>query len=544
MTSTSISNFSIVSNFPSFSQLEDTSETSISISDSYILEPLPSSVKDLLKTNEAPLHSKLLQSNLHDAENMLLDLNVQLEKMKAEIALFTVKRNQLVTMIETYRNILHPIRRTPPEVLLEIFSYCVEFVDTDHPRICQNIDSLDTKQAPWSLAQVCKYWRFVVLECPRLWSSLSLDLARMEHKDPAKAQELEYNAIALLSHYLRRSKDCPLTIAVHSTRPMHPIVSLICSHSGRWSNVLLSLPPEGFRLLSTIKGCLPKLKALHLRNVECLENIWNAMPVIDAFEYAPNLRMVRAYEIPNIASKLLLPWDQITHCMNNFPTGDVLFRDSLNRQNMDILTKGVKLRHVALFCSGYGPSLVLKNLKHQFLTAITIDLIRNSNLDLLNQLLNALTLPSLASLRISVSSRLRVRPNVEPIVRLLERSDCALVKLRLKGFETDMEEDSHFRSLLYLIQNSMQVLCLEYFPTSLLSALIVTEDQAPFLPRLRHLRLSGVCSPQMDQLLFVKMLESRMKYPKFMVLEMSSHFILTNQEAQRQLDQLDIITSS
>ncbi|KAJ4480916.1 hypothetical protein J3R30DRAFT_3287620 [Lentinula aciculospora] len=471
---------------------------------------------------------------------MLSDLNHRLENIKAEVAFFTVKREQLVTMIGTYRNVLHPIRRTPPEVLLEIFSYCVEFVDTDSPEQYQKIDSLDTKQAPWSFAQVCKYWRSVVLECPLLWSSLSLDLLKIEHKNRAKAQELEYNALTLLSHYLRRSKDCPLTIAVRSPRSMHPIVSLICSHSSRWSNVLLSLPSEGFRLLSTIKGCLPKLKILHLRNVvRPTENVWDITPVIDAFEYAPSLYMVRTHGIPHIASKLVLPWGQITHCMNNSPNSELVSRNLLNFHNMEILTKAVRLRHTTLLCSGHGPSLPITPLKHQSLTGLTVDLIRRSTPDLLIQLLDALTLPSLITLRISVSSKHRVRPDVECIVRLLERSNCPLSKLRLKGFETSVEESSHFRSLLYLVQNSMQVFCLEHFPDSLLSALTVSEDAPPLLPRLRHLRVSGSCSSSMDQLLFVNMIESRLKHTKFMALVTSSQFILTNPEAQKRLGKLD-----
>ncbi|KAJ3985365.1 hypothetical protein F5890DRAFT_1510802 [Lentinula detonsa] len=539
--STSTPNLSVISDCSSFS-LEDASNTSISTNlgvDTFILEPLPSSINDLLNSNEAPLQSQVLQASLHGAETMLSDLNRHLEQMKAEVALFTAKRNQLITMVDSYRNVLHPIRRTPPEVLLEIFSYGVQSVDTDYPEIYQQVNSLDTNLAPWTFGQVCKHWRSIVLGCPRLWSSLSLDLSRIEHANPAKEQEVEYKAVSLLSHYLRRSKDCPLTIAVRSTRPMHPIVSLICAHSSRWSDVLLSLPAEGFRLLSTIKGCLPNLKTLHLRNTGSLENIWNVIPVIDAFEYAPSLYMIRAYEIPKIATKLLLPWAQITHCMNNFPNGEVLYRDTLNRENIEVLSKGVKLRHATLLCSGYGPSLSITPLTHHSLAGLTIDLIRRSNPDLLIQLLDALTLPSLISLRISVSSKHRVRPNVDPIVRLLERSNCTLIKLRLKGFKTNVEENSSFRSLLYLIQNSMEILCLENFPNSLLNAFTVTEDESPLLPRLRHLRVSGSCSPEMNQLLFVKMVESRVKYTKFKALVTSSQFVLTNPEARNRLDLLD-----
>ncbi|KAF9074401.1 hypothetical protein BDP27DRAFT_1317024 [Rhodocollybia butyracea] len=489
---------------------------------SYAIEPLPPAVNALLKTNEAPLHFNILQSERREAETVLSDLNSRLEKMKAEVAQFTIKRDHVISMIETYRNVLHPIRRTPPEVLLEIFSYCVDFVDTDRPEMCLGINSLDTRNAPWNLGQVCKYWRSIVLECPRLWCSLSIDLSKLQHADTVKRQKLENATVILLSHYLRRSKDCPLTIAVFSHVAMHPLLSILCASSHRWYNVLLSLPAEGFAPLTSMRGCLPKLKLLHLRNFVSLENIWSTMPMVDAFEYTPNLLGVRAHEIPNIATRVLLPWDQISHCSSNYtPNGD--------------------LRHATLLCAGYGPSLSITPLKHSFLTCLTVDLIRRSSPDLIGQLLGALTLPSLRSLRLSVSSRHFPRPDVRPIVRLIERSNCSLIKMRLKGFETSVEQDdSPFRSLMTAVQNSIQILCLENFPNSLLSALMATQDpdDPPLLPLLRHLRVSGICPVELDQILFVTMVESRVKYTKFMALVTSSQFVLTNPEAQRRLDAL------
>ncbi|KAE9395224.1 hypothetical protein BT96DRAFT_922970 [Gymnopus androsaceus JB14] len=539
---------SLISDFSSFSQ--DHSSVCINTLDagSYIIEPLPSSVNELLNTNEAPLHSKPLQCSLREAETVVSDLNQHLAKMQAEVAQCTLKRDQAVSIVQSYRNILHPLRRTPPEVLLEIFSYCVDFVDTEHPEACQKLDSLDTKREPWNLGQVCKYWRSVVLECPRLWSSLSLNLLTKPPNSAQAKKSDSASAVVLLSHYLRRSKDCALTIAIFTSQPTHPLLSLLCGHSNRWSDMLLSLPTAGFQSLSIINGCLPSLRALHLRSLDS-EITWASTPVIDAFEYAPKLVLLRAHEIPNITSQFLLPWDQITYCSNHFPNGEVVARNEINRSNMDMLSKTTRLRHATLLCSGHGPSLPLAPLKHEFLTCITLELIRRSSLDLLDQFLDALTLPSLRSLRMTVSSRHRPRPSVQPIVRLLERSKCSLIKMRLKGFETDVSPDvagspSTFRVLLTskAIRDSLQVICLAYFPNSLLQALTVggTETPAPvLLPRLKHLRVSGACPVELDQTLFVSMVESRVKYTKFGSLVTSSQFVLTNQEAKKRLDELD-----
>ncbi|KAJ3727531.1 hypothetical protein C8R42DRAFT_340289 [Lentinula raphanica] len=505
------------------------------------IEPLPPAIQALLKSNQAPLHTHMLQSNLRDAQITLSNLNVFLDSTSTELDPdLTAKRDQLTMMIQSYRNVLHPIRRTPPEVLLEVFSYCIPFVDTMHTLKCRKIDSLNTSLAPWTFGQVCKHWRSIVLECPRLWSSLSVNVDWLLSANRSMGwQQAECRAIYLLSNYLRRSKDCPLTIAVHSFRPLSPIIPVIYSHSGRWSNILLSLHAEDFSLLSMIKGHLPRLKNLHLESSggwgrDCI------VPVIDAFEYAPNLSSIQTHQIPGIATKLLLPWGQITHCLYSFLTGvTVRERESINENNIRVLSQAVNLRHASLSFLGYPRTLSITPLTHHTLSALKMTTINSSNIELITQLLDALTLPSLGTLDIDASSIQGIGYGVHSVVRLVERSNCRLIRLRLSNFETDVDKDPHFRSLLALVPN-MESLSLDRFPTSLLNALMVTKDdlKPSLLPRLWHLCVSG---PLLDkkQELFVDVVESRVQCTDLNVLSMSSHLDLTD-AAQTRLESLDI----
>ncbi|KAJ3727530.1 hypothetical protein C8R42DRAFT_340385 [Lentinula raphanica] len=458
--------------------------------------------------------------------------------MRTEIALFAAKRNQIALTIENYRNVLHPIRRTPPEVLLEIFSYCVPFVDTTSAEKCQEVNSLNTKLAPWTFGQVCKHWRSIVLESPRLWSSLSLNVNHFLSPNLSMGRQIEYRAIDLLSNYLRRSKDCPLTIAVHSVQILSPIFSVICSHSGRWSNVLLSLCAEAYPHLSMIKGRLPRLKSLHLRN---LGGWIDRISAIDAFEYAPNLSTIRVSDIPKVATKLILPWSQITQYHNVVFIGSLIEREPVNGDNMNILSQAVKLQHATLSCSGFARTLSNASLTHRTLSVLTISSIDRSNLDLLTELLDSLTLPSLVTLHITTDSRQHVRLDVHSIFRLVERSHCRLNKLRLKGFRTDLDESSHFGALLKLV-HTIRLLGLDVLPNSLLNALMVTEDAShpPLLPRLQHLYVSGsTCTSDLDQKMFVDVVESRVQRTKFISLTMSSKFVLAG-AARERLESLNI----
>ncbi|KAG5635476.1 hypothetical protein H0H81_011094 [Sphagnurus paluster] len=70
--------------------------------------------------------------------------------------------------IDTYNSALSPIQLLPFELLIEIFSHAVSHV----PK--QSIPRKD--QPPLSVSQVSSLWRKASLECPALWSALSLNV--------------------------------------------------------------------------------------------------------------------------------------------------------------------------------------------------------------------------------------------------------------------------------------------------------------------------------------------------------------------------------
>ncbi|KAF5383879.1 hypothetical protein D9757_007418 [Collybiopsis confluens] len=273
--------------------------------------PLPSSVSDLLGTDEAPLSTEMLESRRLQAELVLSLFDQHFDKIQA---IFNAKREEIVSSIQSYRIVLHPISRNPPEILLKNFSYCAETVKLASPNECRKLDSLDTTRGVWCQPSVPK--------CSKLWSSLSIDIDALsrhvnEQANPVMAQKIEANGIDILSHYLYRSKACPLTIAVFSSAKTHALIPMMYVHSFRWSSVLLSLHPESFQSLSSMKGYLPQLKVLHIWSpVTSPTAIWSSLPAIDAFEYAPSLTTFIAYGIPNITTTVALPWSQLTTLRN------------------------------------------------------------------------------------------------------------------------------------------------------------------------------------------------------------------------------------
>ncbi|THU78318.1 hypothetical protein K435DRAFT_572604, partial [Dendrothele bispora CBS 962.96] len=75
------------------------------------------------------------------------------------------RKEKLSSYIHKHRQLLSPIRRFPPEMIAELFTYCLP---STHP------PTRDPSEAPLLLTLVCKQWREIALRTPYLWSALHI----------------------------------------------------------------------------------------------------------------------------------------------------------------------------------------------------------------------------------------------------------------------------------------------------------------------------------------------------------------------------------
>ncbi|KAI0927360.1 hypothetical protein AcV5_007913 [Taiwanofungus camphoratus] len=131
-----------------------------------------------------------------------------------------------------------PVHRLPPEMLIEIFTYCVEALGDD--------------LMPLTLGNICGYWRNIVQTCPRLWRQLYLT-------DRRRKEALHIQS----SLWLTRSGSLPLDIIVNlkSRDMLLPVLLPALSQFRRWRNVMLisggyrkeyQLSGAGIRELNTL----------------------------------------------------------------------------------------------------------------------------------------------------------------------------------------------------------------------------------------------------------------------------------------------------
>ncbi|KAJ3863212.1 hypothetical protein EV359DRAFT_43570, partial [Lentinula novae-zelandiae] len=94
--------------------------------------------------------------------------------------------------------------RLPVEILADIFLYCLPTIyDVPPPRL--------TDQAPLLLVAVCREWRLIVLNTPRLWSSPQIRLP-----PPASMNSMSFKRqLDGIDLWLRRSgSTIPITVSL------------------------------------------------------------------------------------------------------------------------------------------------------------------------------------------------------------------------------------------------------------------------------------------------------------------------------------------
>jgi hypothetical protein len=216
------------------------------------------------------------------------------------------RRAGLVASRQAHRGLLSPIRRTPPELLAEIFVLCLpndEFV------------GVDVSAAPLLLVQICSHWRKIALSTPRLWNSISVDI----ECDEIRAYTLDCRPFGRkhpIEAWLSRSGNLPLSIKIYIDYDLQPIsadffadfvfVDIFIPFSSRWSNLHLDLrQPPIERLVCNSSISTPNLETLTLD----IQDDINRLALTQTAARLQKITVLGGFLAP---SYLKLPWSQLT----------------------------------------------------------------------------------------------------------------------------------------------------------------------------------------------------------------------------------------
>ncbi|KAF5347267.1 hypothetical protein D9756_009980 [Leucocoprinus leucothites] len=203
---------------------------------------LPLVSKSSLRAVHPPTQSEIsatrrsLQKGLDHLQALENDVS-HLQKLYNSLLL---QQQALSTFIDYRKELLSPFNRLPPDILREIFYYCLP--------ISRNT-TMSIDEPPLSLGRVCKRWRHIVYSTPQLWTTLHIVAVPLSSLTSSRRDKALLDAIA---SWLSRSGVLPLSISMYHDVPSHsgdrvmhqevqPYLDIIARQSHRWKSAYFVL---------------------------------------------------------------------------------------------------------------------------------------------------------------------------------------------------------------------------------------------------------------------------------------------------------------
>ncbi|KAF8211069.1 hypothetical protein K438DRAFT_1808742 [Mycena galopus ATCC 62051] len=194
-------------------------------------------------TNEPP------DSVISQTDERLTCLDEKRSIFEGKLEQFEEDRELLSNYRMRNKAILSPLRRVPPELLCEIFSWTSEF---------------STSAAmPWGkFDMIFPRWRAIALSSPSLWSLVALD-----YESPL-LPPLSPNIFPFVEARIRRSQK--LRIHFYGSRkrdsgPQIQMLELLSRHASQWEELSIGITCEMTPLLATLRDQLASLKRLWIQ---------------------------------------------------------------------------------------------------------------------------------------------------------------------------------------------------------------------------------------------------------------------------------------
>lgn len=175
-------------------------------SEANVLQTLDESIKRAKATQaEAEIRLEVAKRELEAAMSALAAAH-------ESVATLETLREPLQRSMNTKLGILHPIRRMPTELLVEIFQYRVEEDETGR-RLDADLDgNWGLCDAPLTLSAVCSRWREIVLSQPSLWRFFNVTAS---HFAPQYQLNQAVNPLnARLKHWIVHSQDRKVSVSI------------------------------------------------------------------------------------------------------------------------------------------------------------------------------------------------------------------------------------------------------------------------------------------------------------------------------------------
>ncbi|KAK0471882.1 hypothetical protein IW261DRAFT_1510739 [Armillaria novae-zelandiae] len=416
-----------------------------------------SRISELLRCNDPPSDSELsdFQNVVKSGPGRIADLDEKITRANEHLSTLIHERRVLEANIEDARMLSFPMRRIPSDVLraiaLEAIPSPYEILNPIQA-LEDSANSLDSRESPWTLAQVSHTWRSTIIDAPEMWSSMSLVIKHNE--EPATVARQMF----MTGLRLERSKFFPLSISLSSSPDAyisnHPLLFIISTRSSFIRNLRIQASLISYKAFSWWRGRLDQLHHLTLispaPNASVSQSSGGVESAIDVFEFAPELKVVTLRPLisgDRFELDVRLPTTQLIH----------LDLEIFDWKDIELLRKSRNLKSLHI---RYSRKLLLKPQNHKIislpvLTSLTLKY--NSTSDWHSSqypesdpIFSLLFIPDITRLRLVYSRAVTILPTI-----LLPNAITALiieftVSHLLKGLQTLLQSVPNLRDLVIL----------------------------------------------------------------------------------------------
>ena len=195
------------------------------------------------------LHTNYIPSakELNEIQCLVVEPTERIKQLNEDIDRLQAERDELQCFVDSHRALAAPFRRFPADIWGEIFAHCL-------PTNKLNLSSCTLKEAPLLLTTVCRAWREIALNTPRLWGSVHIFFSNppMSTEHESFLSEMRARTLQGIKLWLDRSKSRPLTLSIYMADDVSPpslsaeenarfsdLMNLLVKYSRRWKSLSL-----------------------------------------------------------------------------------------------------------------------------------------------------------------------------------------------------------------------------------------------------------------------------------------------------------------
>ncbi|KAJ7609149.1 hypothetical protein FB45DRAFT_1067153, partial [Roridomyces roridus] len=467
-------------------------------SSSFDQTPTSSRRLKLTTTNEIPEEAELdsirsfastTRARLAVLEQGIVELEDRLKELQSE-------RLALRKLHEEDSAILSPLRRVPPEILAEVFSWTLPGPDDAFA-----LAGKKAKHSPWILGYICRRWRDIALSIPSLWSLIhvvgrkSMDPLPMLRVQVARARTLKI-------HFVGFEPPSESGSGTQVERTQLDLFNFLSAHSTRWEELNVVITPFMVPRFPALRGRLPSLKRLWIKWAQYDMQNRDTVNTIQCFETAGSLVDVGVLNDKPHTMLPLMPAHQITYYRveSSWEIHVPVLKLARN-----IVEARISLldnpRRLESWSDPSDPAIEMPRLKRLYVSCAKV--------------LDFLRAPALTEIALPIDG---VETPLGTLSNFFARSSCTPRRLCFKGtpkasFTAEILNEHPFLTSLTLLIDEDRLVDESVDILHRHITMLTVNGVAPVVsPHLREIRF-GVVGPsfpnEWDHLLFLRMVQSR-----------------------------------